>query len=96
METDHINGKGLDNRRKNLRAVTRVVNSANHVHQKRNRKHDLPMGVYPHKEKFVVQIGIDGYRKYLGLFNTPDDAHAAYICARTKRIAEYERRDKTC
>ena len=85
LESDHINGDGLDNRRANLRAVTHSINQANHIHQKRGR--DLPMGVFRHGQRFQAQIRIDGHDRYLGLFDTPEGASAAYRTAREERIA---------
>ncbi len=86
LETDHINGNGLDNRRINLRAVTRGVNHANTIHGPANRIHDSPMGVCPHKSGFMAQIQIRGQNHYLGMFKTSDEAHAAYMVARHLRI----------
>lgn len=85
-ETDHISGNGLDNRQENLRAVTHAINNANRVHRNRNRIHDLPLGVHHSGRKFRAQIGVDGHIRCLGTFATPEEAHAAYMAARTTRI----------
>lgn len=82
LDTDHINGNGLDNRRSNLRAATRSQNNAN----QRARSGTSPLkGVYRHYNSGVKQwraaIRIDGRRKYLGLFRTPEEAHTAYCVA---------------
>ena len=88
LEVDHVNGDGLDNRRVNLRAVTHGTNLANQTHQSRNRKYDLPTGVYHHGRKFQAMIGIGGHRWHLGTYDTPEEASAAYQAARDKRIAD--------
>ena len=49
---------------------------------------EYPQGVNYHKHtgKFVVQLGVDGKQKYLGLFLTPEDAFAAYKIAKEAQI----------
>ena len=73
---DHLNGKGLDNRRHNLRICTTSENSANS--KKRKRKKDLPQGVTIVEGKYVARIGHRNKRMYLGYFNTPKEAALAY------------------
>ena len=90
METDHVNGVGWDNRKQNLRAVTSAINHANQIHGHRRWKHDLPMGVSPHGRRFMARITINGHMKYLGTFDTPDEAHAAYVAARRERLSKWE------
>ena len=38
------------------------------------------LGVSPHKNKWRAHLG----RRYLGLFSTPEAAHAAYLTAKTE------------
>jgi hypothetical protein len=83
MEVDHINGNGLDNRRKNLRVVTRQQNSQNRHQIKTSR---FP-GVYWHDrdQKWRSQIRIHGKRKFLGSFTDEKAAYCKY-CEAVKSL----------
>jgi hypothetical protein len=76
METDHINGNGLDNRKCNLRSVTKRQNAQN-KHIKKTSKYP---GVFWHKHKnrWCSRIRICGKTKELGLYKVEDDAFKAY------------------
>jgi len=67
FETDHINGCGFDNQKKNLRFVTRRQNTQNK--QNMNKSSRFP-GVCWDKwaQKWKAQIVINGKRKHLGRF----------------------------
>lgn len=85
MDTDHINGDTLDNRRSNLRAVSRTVNNF-------NRKGLMPnntsghTGVVWHKKagKWMAQMQYKGKEVYLGLHTELEDA------VRARKSAEQE------
>lgn len=76
MEIDHINGDGLDNRKKNLRVVTHRQNSQNR-HQFKTSQYP---GVYWHTkdQRWRTQIRVQGKIKYLGSFPTEDAAYCKY------------------
>jgi len=80
---DHINGIRHDNRIENLRDVSRKINSQNIKKIPRNNTSGL-LGAYWHKNrnKWVSQIAINGKDKHLGLFETPQLAHEAYLKAK--------------
>lgn len=71
---DHINGDKKDNRITNLRSVTQQQNNFNrkakgyHFSKRLNKWHS--------------QINFNGDKIYLGLFNTKDEAHQAYLNAK--------------
>ncbi len=77
LMTDHINGNGLDNRRENLRHVTRRQNAQNQCH--RNASSRYP-GVSWSKwhSKWIVNFRVDSKLKYLGLFVNELAAAEAY------------------
>lgn len=78
---DHINGDKLDNRRENLRLATMSQNGMNRGKPKTNSSGYK--GVYRHKqnERWVANIQVNGNTIYIGSFDTPEDAHAAYCAA---------------
>lgn len=78
---DHINGNRSDNRIDNLRDVSHKTNAQNiHGHKINNKCKFL--GVIKRRNKFFSQIWIDGKKTYLGQFDTPEEAHQAYIKAK--------------
>ena len=76
METDHINGDGLDNRKSNLRVCTVSQNCAN----RRARGTSKYLGVSWHSGNRYWQVRIrkDGFEHYLGNFVSEEDAARAY------------------
>lgn len=77
METDHINGNGLDNRRENLRVVTIRQNQQNR-HQKKSSKYP---GVFwsTRSGKWIARMRINGKQHHLGYFPVEGDAGNAYV-----------------
>ena len=81
FETDHINHNSLDNRKSNLRTVTK---SQNQQSRRRNKKGSSKYkGVYWHKQhkKWCASIQVNKSRKHLGLFSSQEDAALAYQSA---------------
>lgn len=72
---DHINRNKLDNRRCNLRVVSRSQNGAN---SSRNENQVGYRGVYKNYDKWVAQISINGKVKHLGRFDSAQQAAKAY------------------
>lgn len=89
METDHINGNKLDNRRRNLRIVTHNQNMYNKKKYKNNTVGFKGISLY--EGKYQARIGHDGKRIYLGAFNTPEEAHKAYCKAAKELHGRYAR-----
>jgi len=77
FEVDHINNNRLDNRRSNLRLVTRSQNICNSP----NRPNKWGMRGVAHHIKsntWQARITVQGKTHQLGYYKTPELAHAAY------------------
>ena len=91
LEIDHINGNRLDNRKINLRHVTRRQNIHNKVSNRNSSsKHK---GVYWHSKdkKWVSQIKIDGRKFHLGTYATESDAAWVYNVWAESLFGKYAR-----
>ena len=80
---DHINGNTSDNRIANLRDATHKINAQNRRKAAASSRSRL-LGVTWHKQrnKWMADIYHDGRKKYLGLFETQEEAHNAYLEAK--------------
>lgn len=88
-EIDHRNGVPSDNRWVNIREATRGQNCMNRGTRKAHK------GVFAHRGRFQAQIRANGTLEWLGYFDTPEEACAAY----RKRAHEVHRefhRQGTC
>jgi len=74
METDHINRNKLDNRKNNLRDVTRGQNSRNHDAHKNNITGIVGVNWYKQIKRFRASIGVNKKRIHLGYFLNIQDA----------------------
>ena len=75
---DHINGDKSDNNISNLRHVTQATNQQNRRVRSRNNTTGF-LGVTAHRNKFRATIWADGKNLHVGMFGTPEEAHAAYL-----------------
>jgi hypothetical protein len=82
-EIDHINCVRDDNRIENLRECTRTENMQNRKNPMSTNKLGL-LGVTKHYNKFRAQITRNGKQKHIGLFDTAEEAHRAYLNAPTE------------
>lgn len=80
---DHINGDPTDNRIANIRDVPHAINMQNRRTPSKGNKTGF-LGVSPHKGKFVAGLSVEGRRQYLGIFDTPEEAHEVYLTAKRK------------
>jgi hypothetical protein len=89
-KVDHINGDTLDCRRSNLRRATSVENGRNRTRISRRNTSGYH-GVTWHKRagKWQAGIRIEGRFIYLGLFDDPEPAAAAYDEAAREHFGEF-------
>ncbi len=82
-DIDHIDGDPGNNRFANLRDATVNENMQNRRRANRNNRGGL-LGTSWHKaaNKWRADIVLDHKQTYLGLFETAEDAHAAYLTAK--------------
>lgn len=82
---DHINVDPLDNRWANLRIDSCRQNNQNRKYPQRNNTSGF-LGVSMCRRSclWVAQIKYDRKVHKLGLFGTPEEAHAAYLVAKRK------------
>lgn len=71
---DHIDENPLNNRIENLQQLDKRGNAA-----KSKRRADLPTGVERRGQRFRSRAYIDGRYRSLGTYDTPEQAHQAYL-----------------
>ena len=80
-QIDHVNGVRDDNRRANLREATKSENLCNRGSQVNNSTGFKGVSWDKNSRKYRAQIMVRRKQIYLGLFDTPEEAHAAYQSA---------------
>lgn len=79
-EIDHINGDRADNRLVNLRLAVHSENGQNRRKASNNRSGIT--GVSRKGKRWRAQIGAAGKKVHLGVFDSPEEAAAAYADAK--------------
>jgi hypothetical protein len=83
QQLDHINGDKQDNRIENLREVSDLENKHNiRKAQSNNRSGFLGVAPTANKKRWVATITTNRRQQYLGTFDDPAQAHAAYLAAK--------------
>ena len=75
---DHINGVKDDNRWVNLREATAIQNQQNRGRQANNTSGFKGVTWNKMHKKWRSQIGVNGGKKYIGSYETPELAYEAY------------------
>lgn len=81
MDTDHINGDRLDNRKINLRICTHAENMRNTKLRSDNNSGYKGVGRFKRDKKWRARIVIGGIYRHLGCFDTAYEASLAYKAA---------------
>lgn len=81
IEVDHINRNRLDNRKSNLRVITRKENMMNKSDYKNNTSGIKGVKWNKNLNKWQVQISHNGKRVHLGVFEDLEDAKKARLKA---------------
>lgn len=89
LETDHINGNKLDNRRENLRICTSSQNKANSGLSKMNTSGYKGVRWRESRQKWEVDIRKDGRKVFLGRFDDIIEAAKAYDLAAKAHYGEF-------
>jgi hypothetical protein len=91
FEADHINGNGLDNRRCNLRVVTKRQNQRNKSVARTSRSGYKGVSWHKRTGRWRADIKLESGQKWLGVYATPEEAARAYDRAARERFGEYAR-----
>jgi HNH endonuclease len=91
-EVDHRNGDGLDNRRSNLRIATPPENGPNQRPQRRATSSRFK-GVSWHdaSHAWMAKITVRGDQRYLGCYQTEEEAALVYNTAARESFGEFAR-----
>lgn len=83
QEVDHRDGVRANNRWENLREATVAENATNRRRSRSNSQSGY-LGVRATQRggRWRAAIAVDGKEKHLGTFDTPEQAHAAYLEAK--------------
>jgi hypothetical protein len=88
---DHINGNGLDNRRRNLRKATRMQNAQNRRNNRNNTSGYKGVYWFPSTGRWRARIQINNRQISLGIFDTPEEAATMYQLIALAHFGDFAR-----
>lgn len=94
-QVDHINGNTLDNRRSNLRLATHAQNNQNHGRPSSNTSGFMGVTFDKQLKRYRAKIKSNGKNYHLGYFDSPEDAHKAYLEAARLFFGDFARTEST-
>ena len=89
FDVDHRDGIGTNNWRDNLRVCAHVENAQNRRMSRRNSSGFKGVSLYKKTGRWCAQIMVSGKQNWLGQFDTPELAHAAYCAAADRLHGEF-------
>ena len=93
MQMDHIDGNSENNRIENLREVTNGQNAQNSKIHSTNTSGVKGVHFSKRHKKWECRLNLNGKGKYLGRYNTLEEAEAVVREAREKYHGEYARHE---
>jgi hypothetical protein len=89
METDHVDGDGLNNQKNNLRACTHSENQSNKSKYVNNTTGYKGLSWCERNKKWLVRISVNKKRFYLGHFKSKKEASEVYNIACLKKHGKF-------
>lgn len=89
MDTDHINGNGLDNRKENLRTASPSQNAINIGKRKKSGTSSSYKGVGRNGKKWASVISLNGKKIYLGMYESEIEAARVYDAKAKELYGEF-------
>lgn len=91
LSVDHLDTDSCNNRISNLREATDTQNKANCGPRANNRSGFKGVTWHRQTGKWFARIAANGEHHYLGLFETAEEAHAAYEAAARVHFGHFAR-----
>lgn len=94
VECDHVNGNGLDNRRRNLRTATRSQQRTNSMKGPNRTSRFKGVCWASRRDKWQAQICLNHHNTFLGRFDCEEDAAIAYNAAAKQMFGTFAKTNK--